>query len=49
MALAAKRFTDTQRAVVEAEFLGSAAAFRRGDGYAVPGTFVTVAGRVPAR
>jgi hypothetical protein len=48
VALAAKRFTPTVMAEVEAEFLDSVRQHRRADGsYRIPGEFVTVSGVRP--
>jgi hypothetical protein len=44
VALAHSRFTETMKAEVYAEYLASIEAYRTGDGYAVPGEFVVVAG-----
>lgn len=46
VALAYSRFTDAVRDEVHREYLESIAMYRRGNGYAVPGEFVVVAGRV---
>lgn len=48
VALAYSRFDERTRHLVHAQYLESIAAHRRGDGYAVPGEFVIVAGRKPA-
>ena len=45
VALAYSRFDEPTRAAVRAEYLESLAPWREGDGYAVPGEFVIVAGR----
>lgn len=44
VALAAKRFDDTTRRAVETQFLDSVAAFRREEGYEIPGEFVIASG-----
>lgn len=44
VALAYSRFTQDMRAEACAEYLASIEAYRRGDGYAVPGEFVVVSG-----
>lgn len=44
VALAVKRFDAPTMATVQADFLASVAEYRRGDGYSIPGEFVTVAG-----
>ena len=46
VALAYSRFDDATRRAVHAEYLDSIAAYRRGDGYRVPGEFVVAAARV---
>jgi hypothetical protein len=43
-AMAYSRFDAATRAAVHAEYLASLAGYRDGDGYAVPGEFVFVAG-----
>ena len=45
VALAYSRFDAATRAAVHAEYLDSIAAFRRGDGYGIPGEFVVAAAR----
>ena len=47
VALAYGRFDEATRRAVHAEYLASIAAYRSGDGYAVPGEFVVAAGRAP--
>jgi len=47
VALAYSRFDEPTRRIVHGQYLASIAAHRRGDGYAVPGEFVIVAGRKP--
>ena len=47
VALAYNRFDDATRQAVHAEYLESIAAYRRGDGYEIPGEFVAVAGVAP--
>ena len=48
VALAVKRFDESVLGDVKRDFLASVAAFRRDDGsFAIPGEFVTVAGRRP--
>ena len=42
VAMAYSRFDDATRAAAHAEYLESIAAFRRGDGYDIPGEFVVV-------
>ncbi len=44
VALAAKRFDDATRRIVEEELLASVAAFRNGDRYEIPGEFVIASG-----
>ena len=44
VALAYSRFTDAMRAQAHGEYLASIEAYRSGDGYAIPGEFVVVAG-----
>ena len=44
MALAYSRFTEAMKAEAYAEYLASIEPYRSGDGYAVPGEFVVVAG-----
>ena len=44
VALAYSRFTEQVKAEAHQESLSSLAAFRQGEGYAVPGEFVIVAG-----
>jgi ubiquinone/menaquinone biosynthesis C-methylase UbiE len=44
VALAHSRFTESMKAEAYAEYLASIEAYRTGDGYAVPGEFVVVAG-----
>ncbi len=44
VALAYSRFTEDMRADAHAEYLASIREYRRGDGYAVPGEFIVVAG-----
>lgn len=44
VALAYSRFTETMRREAYAEYLASIEAYRSGEGYAVPGEFVVVAG-----
>jgi SAM-dependent methyltransferase len=44
VALAYSRFTEQVKAEAHQEYLSSLAAFRQGEGYAVPGEFVIVAG-----
>ena len=44
VALAYSRFTEQMKAEAHQEYLSSLAAFRQGEGYAVPGEFVIVAG-----
>jgi ubiquinone/menaquinone biosynthesis C-methylase UbiE len=44
VALAYSRFTEAMRAEAYAEYLASIEPYRNGDGYAVPGEFVVVAG-----
>jgi ubiquinone/menaquinone biosynthesis C-methylase UbiE len=48
VALAYSRFDEPTRRIVHGQYLESIAAHRHGDGYAVPGEFVMVAGRKPA-
>jgi ubiquinone/menaquinone biosynthesis C-methylase UbiE len=45
VALAYSRFDESTRRIVHGQYLESIAAHRQGDGYAVPGEFVIVAGR----
>ncbi len=45
VAMAYSRFDDATRASAHADYLESIAAFKRGDGYAVPGEFVVTRGR----
>lgn len=45
VAMAYSRFDEATRAGAYAEYLESIAAFRRGDGYAIPGEFVVTFGR----
>jgi ubiquinone/menaquinone biosynthesis C-methylase UbiE len=47
VALAYSRFDEATRRAVHAEYLESIAAYRTGDGYAVPGEFVVAAARAP--
>jgi hypothetical protein len=47
VALAYSRFDAATRQAVHAEYLDSIAAYRTGDGYAVPGEFVVAAARAP--
>jgi hypothetical protein len=42
VAMAYSRFDEATRASAHAEYLDSIAAFRRGDGYDIPGEFVVV-------
>ena len=49
VALAYSRFDDATRRAVHAEYLDSIAAYRIGDGYAVPGEFVVASARAPFR
>jgi ubiquinone/menaquinone biosynthesis C-methylase UbiE len=49
VALAYSRFDEATRRAAHAEYLESIAPWRRGAGYSVPGEFVIVAGRKPAR
>ena len=48
VALAYSRFDESTRRIVHAQYLESIESHRQGDGYAVPGEFVIVAGRKPA-
>lgn len=45
--LAYSRFDEATRRAVHAEYLGSIAAYRAGDGYRIPGEFVVASARVP--
>jgi ubiquinone/menaquinone biosynthesis C-methylase UbiE len=47
VALAYSRFDEATRQAVHGEYLASIAAYRTGDGYAVPGEFVVAAARAP--
>jgi ubiquinone/menaquinone biosynthesis C-methylase UbiE len=47
VALAYGRFDDATKEAVHAEYLGSIAAYRTGDGYRIPGEFVVATARVP--
>ena len=47
VAMAYSRFDDATRASAHADYLESIAAFKRGDGYAVPGEFVVTRGKRP--
>ena len=47
VALAYSRFDPATRRAVHAEYLGSIASYKVGDGYQVPGEFVVASGRVP--
>jgi ubiquinone/menaquinone biosynthesis C-methylase UbiE len=47
VALAYSRFDEATRRAVHAEYLDSIAAYRTGDGYAVPGEFVVAAAQAP--
>jgi ubiquinone/menaquinone biosynthesis C-methylase UbiE len=47
VALAYSRFDEATRQAVHAEYLNSIAAYRTGDGYAVPGEFVVAVARAP--
>ena len=47
VALAASRFDGVVRAQVREEYLASIDAYREGAGYAIPGEFVVVSGRIP--
>ena len=44
VAMAYSRFDEPMRRAAHAEYIESIAAFRRGDGYDVPGEFVVVRG-----
>ncbi len=48
VALAYSRFDESTRRLVHGQYLESIEPHRQGDGYAVPGEFVIVAGRKPA-
>jgi ubiquinone/menaquinone biosynthesis C-methylase UbiE len=47
VALAYNRFDDATQQAVHAEYLGSIAAYKNGEGYEIPGEFVAVAGVNP--
>jgi hypothetical protein len=47
VALAYSRFDEATKQAVHAEYLDSIAAYRTGDGYAVPGEFVVAVARAP--
>ena len=49
VAMAYSRFDEPMRQAAHAEYVESIAAFRRGDGYDVPGEFVVVRGERPHR
>jgi hypothetical protein len=46
VALAYSRFDEATRRAVHAEYLDSIAAWRRGDGYRIPGEFVIASARL---